>query len=385
MNTRITTIPHLRKSNELSLIRIIWKKRLVTRKDLSQLTTLTPTTISSITNELIERELIRIHGKENSTGGRQFNPESYYALGFRFGVYESKGIITDLFGNTVREKVIPADYGTENSMLRQIHSALDALLSGFKYPEKILGIGISIPASVDHTSGVILHSSIIGEHTGCNVKEYVETKFGFSTFVENNANLCALHESLLGRGVGKRIVLFIFAGYGIGNGLTIDGNIFTGATDASGNIGHTVVDVNGKKCYCGSYGCLETIASYPALFQYFQTRVRLGTSTVYDGILEESFSPRNVEKIFALAATGDKLSIEAIEHIGSYLGVGVANLIGILNPDRIILRCRCRKSHRYSESRYRHTRRRLLSCTKYSGKTGETCSCCMCMEPCEKH
>jgi predicted NBD/HSP70 family sugar kinase len=202
---------------------------------------------------------------------------------------------------------------------------------------KILGIGISFPGNINSSTGFIEDSSLLGGNINMKLIETVKDKFNLPVFMENNVNLCALNESLFGKGQNKSIVLFVFAGFGIGSGLTINGDMFLGATFAAGNIGHTVVDLNGKRCYCGSFGCLETIASYPALYEEFQIQVKLNGNEQLFELIDGGFSCSKVKQIMEEANTGEEIAIQIVKNIGSYVGVAISNLLGTINPDLIIL------------------------------------------------
>ena len=287
--------------------------------------------------------MIKIKWKRDSTGGRhpdllEFTPSSFYVIGVSLKVYKVKGLITDLYGKKVKEFTIGADYsGRGVSILSQLETIIDNLLKDFRAKDKILGVGVSFPGTVDYKTGIVLDSPIIGNGIGVNIVKFIENKYGYKSFVDNNANLCALNEHWFGKGKGKKYILFIFAGYGIGNGLVVNGEIYTGRNDAAGGIGHSVIEVEGKKCYCGSYGCLETIASYPALFSEFLKRIKMGEETSLKDLADKEFSIKAVHEIFKNAKEGDALSISVIERIGRYIGIAAANLINILNPEIIII------------------------------------------------
>ena len=340
---RITNIPLLRQANIQTVLRAIWQHRSVTRRELSELTSLTAPTISNITTGLLERRLVTIEGKGTSTGGRQpevvrFNPLAYYAIGLSLGVYQIKGIVTDLYGNKIQNCHFTADYhGRQANLIPQLQKIVRDLFQAFPHRERILGIGVSVPGTVDDQKGVVLNTPIIGEVYGVNLKESLEGEFGLPTYVDNNANLCALNETIFGKGKGKRFVVFLFAGFGIGAGLVINGEIYTGARDASGEIGHTVIEMNGKKCYCGSYGCLETVASYPAVFEQYQQKLKVGAEGACPELIEQSFSIAGVEKIFGGAKAGDLIARGVLEETGSYIGVAIANILNLLNPDIVII------------------------------------------------
>lgn len=343
MKKRVTNIPLLRKSNILNVLNIVWKKRITTRKELSEITSITTPTISNIVNLLLERGFIRVKYKGNSTGGRQpdlleFNPSSFYIIGISFRTCEVQAIITNPFGEKIKEFTIDADYkGKGANILTQLEIVLNELLDNFSMKDKIIGVGVSVPGTVDNKNGVILSSPIIGHGEGVNISRFINEKYGYQVFVENDANLCALNEFWFGKAKNAKYLLFVLAGYGIGNGLIVNGEIYTGSKDAAGELGHSVIEIDGKKCYCGNYGCLETVASYPALFKEFQKRIKLGENTALNSLSEKEFSVHAVELIFEYAEKGDDLAIAELKQIGRYIGIGISNLLNILNPDIVII------------------------------------------------
>jgi len=342
---RISNIPQLRVENLLSVMRVVFYKESVTRKEIGEITGLAPTTISQLTGKLISKDILAVQGKENSSGGRQpdfiqFNPDVFYVIGISIGVSKCHGIITDMYGKeyvsfTQHVKNMYSNEELEENTLILIEKLLIKAKSLIQ--SKILGIGISFPGNINSSTGFIEDSSLLGGNINKKLIEIVKDRFKLPVFMENNVNLCALNESLFGKGQNKAIVLFVFAGFGIGSGLTINGDMFLGATFAAGNIGHTVVELNGKRCYCGSFGCLETIASYPALFEEFQQRVKLGGDERYYDLIEGNFSCNKVKQILEEANSGEEIAIQIVKNIGSYVGVAIANLLGTINPDLIIL------------------------------------------------
>ena len=338
----ITNIPELRRGNTSAVLSLIWEYREITRRELSEKTSLTLNTVSSIVNDLLKKKIVFISGKEGSSGGRQpdiikFNPHVRHIIGISLGVYRTKAVITDLFGNKLKEFTIElTDAAERPDILNRISKIMDILLSSIENREKIYGVGVSFPGTVNHTTGVVMDSSIIGTGRDVNIKRYITEKYGFQTFVENNVNLCALNESVLGKGKTRQIVLFVYAGYGIGSGLTINGDIYEGARDSAGNMGHIVIEPNGRKCYCGSFGCLETVASFPALFENYQRNVKMGAKADFSSIIDREFSVEAVKEIFDYAQHGDDLALNSVKDIGLYIGIATANLIGILNPDIVI-------------------------------------------------
>jgi N-acetylglucosamine repressor len=344
MVSKISNIPQLRVQNLLSITRSVFHKELITRKEISEATGLALTTVSQLTNELISRNILTIEGKEDSTGGRQpdfirFNPGVYFVIGISIGVNRCHGIVTDMYGHEIASCYHDVtDYQNPEEFISITFILINKLLTDIETPvrEKILGAGISFPGNINSDEGIITDSSLLGGEFPPDFARMVEQEFDIPVFIENNVNLCALNESMFGKVRNYSVVLFIFAGFGIGAGFTIDGTMYLGATFSAGNIGHKVVDMNGRRCYCGGFGCLETIASYSALFEDFSQQVKLKGEEQYYDLVAGNFSYQKVDQIMDEANKGSETAIQIIRNVGYFVGLSIANLLGVLNPDVVI-------------------------------------------------
>jgi glucokinase len=165
----------------------------------------------------------------------------------------------------------------------------------------------------------------------------VEERLGKKTFLINDANAAALGELHFGAARGARNFIYITLSTGIGGGIIIDGRIYGGAIGAAGEVGHMTIDERGPMCNCGNRGCWETLASGTALARQARHRIAEGART---SILE--YAEGDVEKVTAevidnAARQGDHLANELIAQTAYYVGVGLANLINIFNPELIVI------------------------------------------------
>ena len=156
-------------------------------------------------------------------------------------------------------------------------------------------------------------------------------------FIENdcNASTLGIHEvELKGR---SRSLLGIFLGTGIGGGLILDGQLYSGFNRTAGEIGHMVIDVNGPKCGCGNKGCFEALASRTALFRKIQSAVKDGQKTVLTEMLGPELTDMRSGDIRKALRRGDKFVEQIVEEAAEYTGIAVANVINLLNPEVIVL------------------------------------------------
>jgi len=342
---RITNIPLLRKHNVKTVFSIIWERRAVTRRELSDLTSLSAPPVSGIINQLKNEGFVRITGKGDSRGGRQpdiveFVPDAYYVMGISTGVYRIRGIVTDLYCSVIDDCEMAVNREFDEDIRPGIRQVVKELLEKFgriSDVNRIIAAGCSFAGSVNSGSGLVLNSPILGRFKDFDLKSFLHEQSGLPVYTENNVNLAALNEYYFGKGLGRDFVLFIQAGWGIGSGLVIRGDIYTGADDSALEIGHTVMQVNGKRCYCGSYGCLETIASFPAFFELFNKNARESTKKEVRNLADAGFSLESVYRVFELARSGDEAAIKVIREVGEYIGIATANMLNILNPDIVVL------------------------------------------------
>jgi glucokinase len=186
------------------------------------------------------------------------------------------------------------------------------------------GVAIGIPGFLDPADGSVrrcVHLPIEGLRIGDDLAELLE----LPVVVDNDANCAALAEARLGAGRGHRVVVLLTVGTGIGGAVVVDGELFRGATGAAGELGHMTVELDGPVCTCGSRGCLETVASGPALVA---AAIRHGWSG------EESLSGALVTE---LALAGDAIALAAAAQVGRALGAGIASLVNAFDPDVVVI------------------------------------------------
>jgi len=188
--------------------------------------------------------------------------------------------------------------------------------------DAVICAGIGIPGPVDRARGTVGSATILPGWLGLRIAAEMEGRLGLPVEIENDANCGALAELTWGAGRDCSNFAYIKAATGIGAGLVIDGRLLRGASGTAGEIGHTTLDESGALCYCGNRGCLETVASGPAILQL-----------VGQGRAETLTLGRVIE----LAAQGDVRCRRAISDAGREIGVAVAGLCNLINPERVIV------------------------------------------------
>ena len=205
-------------------------------------------------------------------------------------------------------------------------------------------IGIGAAGAIDGKKGVIIMSPNIQAWKNYPLARMIEKKTGIRVFLENDATAAVMGEWWIGHGKKFRTWIMITLGTGIGGGAVIDNKIYTGQSGSSLEIGHMTIDYRGRPCPCGNTGCLERYSSATALVQTAKTMLRKsGDSSLRGRIKSEPLSSR---MIYEEAVGGDALARRAIDDISFYLGVGVAGLVNIFNPEAVIFGGGLSRAHR---------------------------------------
>jgi glucokinase len=192
---------------------------------------------------------------------------------------------------------------------------------------KLGGIGIGCTGPVDPISGVLGSVNFFPDWEGCNPVSALSKAFGVSAVMENDADAAALGEVRRGAAKGKRSLICVTVGTGIGGGIILDGRIYRGGGGTHPEIGHHVMEASGPLCSCGARGCWETLASGPAISEWFKRNAPEGPSS--SGI--------TTEEVCARASKGDPWCLLAVDRGARYLGIGIANLINMFAPEVIVL------------------------------------------------
>ncbi len=241
-------------------------------------------------------------------------------------------------GKILGKKIFPSARGRQaKESVRQIKSALSALLeeSGFGR-RHLLGIGVAVPGAVDPRREGVLKSPNLPSWEGFPLKRVLFKEFGVPVWIENDANAAALGEQYFGLGRGIHHFLYLTISTGIGSGIVANGSLLRGTSGVAGEVGHMTVVRNGLNCPCGKKGCLEAYSSGTAIANHVKRALRAGAkSRFFRRVKSSEITGQLVGE--AARTVKDRVAIQAREMAADFLGIGLANLVNIFNPDRIIL------------------------------------------------
>jgi glucokinase len=265
--------------------------------------------------------------------------DAQYTIGIDLGGTNIKFGLVSADGRIVKRARIPTLAGAgPKRALRRIVGVLRRL----SRDHDIACVGVGAAGLIDHENGVIRVPPNLPGWDGAPVKDTIEKALDIPCHVTNDVNACVLGELLFGAGVGKRDIFCLTLGTGVGGGLIADGKLVIGANGAAGEVGHTVIFPDGQMCRCGSRGCLECYVGADYVVQRTVARLRMqGTKLKsrslirrYSGNRAEAITPKLISRA---AHHGDRLALEIAEEIGYYAGLGIVNVVQLLDPELIVV------------------------------------------------
>ena len=258
-------------------------------------------------------------------------------LGIDLGGTNIKAGIVSLEGKVIERwrQLTNAHEGGPAVLKRMLKFAEEILNSEkIKSGEYVVeAIGIGSPGAIDHINGVVsTNTANIPDWGGIKIVESFQKKFNLPTSVDNDANLFALAEAKFGAGQGSKVVLCYTMGTGIGGGLIIDGKVFHGVNNYAGELGHTIVEVDGAPCTCGGHGCVEAYTAAAGITRYAKQLMEKNPDSNLHKC--EKITPRTV---YETALEGDKTALQVIKRTGKYLGTAISSMVAAINPDKVII------------------------------------------------
>lgn len=259
-----------------------------------------------------------------------------YAIGVDLGGTKVKLGIVSSDGRIVKKLSIPtfANEGVDKS-INQIKKGIASLLKRNK--KVISGIGIGAPGVVSLKKGTVENPPNLPGWGKVHLGKIINSEFSLPTFVENDANAAAIGELIYGAGKNLTSFIMVTLGTGVGGGVIYNKKLFRGDFGSAGEIGHMTLDINGQKCKCGSYGCLETYLGNNYIIQDVKKKLEENTDSKIFELLEnnlENLSPRIIHEASLL---NDEFSIRIINELGEKLGFGLASIVNLIDISNIVI------------------------------------------------
>ena len=220
------------------------------------------------------------------------------------------------------------------AVVRRTFEMTERVLQGVPR-QQVRGIGISCGGPLDSQRGIVYSPPNLPGWDAIPLKRLFEERFRLPARLENDANATALAEHRFGAGRGTRHMVFMTWGTGIGGGLIVDGRLYRGTNDLAGEIGHTTVLLDGPLCGCGKRGCLEALASGPSIAR----RARELADESPESLVWQRTAPEAVtaQHVVEAAIAGDTFARFVLAEAATYMGIGIGNVVQVLNPERVVL------------------------------------------------
>lgn len=306
----------------------------ISRAQIAKQTKLTPPTVSSNVKELIEQGIVRESELGKSQGGRKptmllINSQAFHIIGVDVGPTTVECILANLSGEIIERTTdnltLPL---TNDEFLAILMENIHHVMEQSSIPtEKMIGIGVAMHGVVEINTGTSLFAPNL-RLQNIPIKATLEKEFDLQVKVENDARAMALGEAWFGDYGEQLNMVAINIGRGVGAGIVMDGKLYHGAQDIAGEIGHMTIDLNGEVCECGNRGCLQTLITGSAI-----------AARALESLPEDEQNRHSIsgEKVYELAREGNEGARQTLVETGEMIGVGLINLIHILNPEKIIL------------------------------------------------
>ena len=333
MNTRTAaTQDDLRRHNRARLVRRLHEMGPASRSDLVAYTGLNRSTVGVLVSELAEAGLVtEVAGSAGQVGRPslmvQPAPESAVVVAFDLRVERTVVALVGLGGSVLwrKEQRHKRSY-TPQEAVRTIVTLIGQALRQAPESASWVGVGIGVPGIVDHIDGRVRLAPNLGwtdVPLAEMVRDAIVDQYGDAPGVDvsNDADLGAVSEHVRGVGAHNRNLIFLSGEVGVGGGIIIDGRAMSGAGGYGGEVGHMVVNPDGQTCRCGAQGCWETEIGRDAVV----SAAGLGGDQV------------EVADVIAAASAGNRKAQAAIDRAGEWLGIGLANLVNLFNPEVVVL------------------------------------------------
>lgn len=314
----------VKKINKSLILHTIRKHAELSRARISEMTGLNKATVSNLVAELLEDQLVLEAGPGESSGGRKplilnFHAMAGCVIGMELRVKQLTAVLCDLNGSVIGESetsLLRHDYEYVLGEMKTVIAGLIRQAPSTHYG--VVGIGIGVPGMVDEHGVVLFAPNLVWEKAP--LRQQLEEAFSIPVIIDNEANSGALGELNFGRGEDVRHLLYVSAGSGIGSGIIIGGELYKGSRGYAGETGHMCIEAEGTPCSCGSQGCWELYASEKA----------------YD-LAPMALPAYHTRDLIGFAADGNAAALQQFSLMGTYLGIGLTNLINSFNPELIVI------------------------------------------------
>ena len=328
-------IQELNRSIVLDMIR---QNGPISRVQIAEKIKLSPTTVTSAVNDLIQDGLVYENGIGESRGGRKpillsFDPDSQFLIGV--SIRSSGIVIAEINLEAVISRKKHYSHNVNADFSEYLIQIIREFLSDTTSLNKCIGISIITQGIVDSLKGIILNNTKL-KLKNIPIKVLVEKEFELPVSLDNDTNAYILAEKTFGDFTSFQNMLYIEIGEGVGAGIVVNGAIYRG-NGGAGEFGHTSVDKGGVRCDCGNVGCLENYVGWPTIYSRILTSIKKGKHSFMSDFVAGHIADITPEVFVKAIRLGDELALKILDEVVGYLASGIVNLVHLFNPEVILL------------------------------------------------
>ncbi|RKD92022.1 ROK family transcriptional regulator [Mangrovibacterium diazotrophicum] len=325
---------------KMHILRILYAKKTRSASALGKKINVSLPTIRAVLDELIEEKIVRIEGIGDSRGGRKpvmygLYSDAFYILAVELGHYSAKAVIYN--GQNVEVSSV-REFDTninDGELETKVDHVLQVLLEQASLSrDQIVAIGLSMPGLIDAEAGV--NKTIVAENQR-HVVDRFYSKFHIRTYIENDARMQALGEFTFGKARNSRHTIVINWDWGLGLGMILNGEIYSGSNGSAGELSHIRIQEDGDLCECGKKGCLQSMAGTRKLISMAKEELAKGAVSQLASQFTKDIDNIKAIDVINCAKKGDELCISLLSRLSTRMGWGLSVMIQLFNPELIVL------------------------------------------------
>lgn len=334
----------MKKENMLAVLRCVQEHGSLGRKEIKEITGLAWGTVSGIASVLLSQHIFQEEIEEGRGRGRKpgrldIAVNKNCIIGMDVNGSGITIVLMDLKCNVYLSLFEMVTDFKKEAVLNQIYAILDDMVEkSVSEGRRVLGIGIAMQGSVDSARGVSVYSPYFENWTDVPLQDLLTERYHLPAAVRHSPDCMAVCATWFGLAKEAQNFLLIRLGEAIGMSIMMNGSIYYGFNGNAGEIGHLIVKPDGELCECGRRGCLETIASAKGIRRYIIKALKNGRDSVLNSMItNQNYEEVDMDLIYRGCISRDELCLEAMERMAYYLGISLANVINMFNPEMILL------------------------------------------------
>jgi predicted NBD/HSP70 family sugar kinase len=334
------------EQRELAILELIHSGSNCSRLELAHQSGLSPASITAIVRTLIQKSLVAESEVMSSPTGRkpislEVRGDIGCLIGVDIGSFYTRVVVTNLNGKVIgRTQIETGIMDGRTAVLRRVFDCIYRALEDSEVSNQaILGIGIAHSGVIDSENGLVLSFPRPGQTTewrNVPLRCLFEDEFKVPCLLEDSVRTMAVAERCFGLGRKVKDFVYVEVGMGIGAAFFLNGKLYRGAGGKAGEFGHITVNENGPLCSCGNNGCLETVASCAAIIRSVRLALEHGVDSKIRDHADRDLERVSVETITEAAIENDSLAYRVLQDAASYIAIGLADLVNLLNPKQIV-------------------------------------------------